>query len=60
MNDMENEKMVMTLEDAKLAAAKIEMDLEFTEFDYCEGHSGLGWYCWDTEYPDEGSTFLGK
>ena len=23
--------------------------------DYCEGHSGRGWYWWDSEYPEEGS-----
>lgn len=23
--------------------------------DYCEGHSGTGWYWWDPEYPEEGS-----
>jgi hypothetical protein len=24
-----------------------------------EGHSGPGWYAYYTEYPDEGSVFLG-
>ena len=25
-----------------------------------EGHSGEGWYAWFTEYPDEGSVFIGR
>jgi hypothetical protein len=24
------------------------------------GHSGVGWYCGETEYPDEGSEFYGN
>lgn len=24
-----------------------------------DGHSGHGWYAWPTEYPDEGSHFVG-
>lgn len=25
-----------------------------------DGHSGSGFYAWCTEYPEEGSTFLGQ
>lgn len=28
--------------------------------DHCNGHSGEGVYCWDGDYPDEGSVFLGS
>lgn len=30
------------------------VSVEFHE----EGHSGPGWYAWNTEYPEEGSTLL--
>jgi hypothetical protein len=23
-----------------------------------EGHSGAGWYVWDSEYPEDGSVFF--
>lgn len=33
-----------------------DMTVEFIE----NGHSGPGFYCWCTEYPEDGSTFLGQ
>ena len=32
-----------------------DMTVEFIE----DGHSGTGFYCWCTEYPEDGSSFLG-
>lgn len=32
-----------------------DMTVEFIE----NGHSGTGFYCWCTEYPEDGSTYLG-
>lgn len=33
---------------------------EFMAVEYGDGHEGYGWYCWDTEYIEEGSAFLGE
>lgn len=32
--------------------------VEDVEIRYGKGHSGIGWYGFDAEYPDEGSVFL--
>lgn len=32
-----------------------DMTVEFVR----DGHSGTGFYCWCTEYPEDGSTFIG-
>lgn len=32
-----------------------DMTVEFIR----NGHSGPGFYCWCTEYPEDGATFLG-
>lgn len=32
-----------------------DMTVEFIE----DGHSGAGFYCWCTEYPEDGSNYLG-
>lgn len=33
---------------------------EFMMVEFCDGHEGPGWYCWDVEYTDEGSAFIGE
>lgn len=27
---------------------------------YGDGHSGRGWYAWNTDYPEEGAAFIGR
>jgi hypothetical protein len=36
-----------------------EDDLDEAIVEHCQGHSGLGWYSWSRDYPDEGSLFWG-
>lgn len=59
-------KTVMHIEGISLEVAKnllenfggeeTDMTVEFIQ----EGHSGTGFYAWCTEYPEDGSQFLGK
>lgn len=34
---------------------KLQPQSEHVVWSFSEGHSGLGWYCWEEEYPEDGA-----
>lgn len=52
----------MTSKEEALALAKDYFDPFEEEFIaveyYTDGHEGPGWYCWDVQYPEDGSCFI--
>lgn len=52
----------MTKEQA-LEKAKIILEgicEEYISLVHTEGWYGTGWYCWDSEYPEDGSSYIGE
>ncbi len=48
-------------EDEARCAAMVMLGYEDTDdvsLEHGEGHSGVGWYAWATEYPEDGSVFV--